>query len=232
MKFISNYSARSVDENPQTVGSWPLNLLEKINATIRDSFKRKGACHIMLTGGRSAALLYRAWSTSPDFPMSLIGVNFYFGDERAVPPDHHDSNYRLVLDTLFAAGVPKGVEIHRMRAESSDLDAEAERYAALLPDLMDVILLSMGEDGHIASLFPCCPELHEASRKVVPVTDSRLTFRRLTITPPVIEKAHYVFIMAIGNQKRVVYKVALSEPSNIDGIPARLVLNRTWIFGD
>ena len=90
----------------------------------------------------------------------------------------------------------------------------------------------MGEDGHIASLFPCRPELHEASRKVVPVAGSRLTFRRLTITSPVIEKAHYVFIMAIGNQKRAVYKAALSEPSNIDGIPARLTLNRTWIFGD
>jgi 6-phosphogluconolactonase len=97
---------------------------------------------------------------------------------------------------------------------------------------MDIILLSMGEDGHIASLFPCCPELHEASRKVVLVTDSRLTNRRLTITPPIIEKAHYVFIMALGNQKSAVYKAALSEPSNIDGIPARLVLNRTWIFGD
>ena len=232
MKFISNYSASSIDENPREVGSWPLNLLGKINAAIRDGFKRNGACNIMLTGGRSAALLYQAWSTSPDFPMSLTGVNFYFGDERAVPPDHKDSNYRLALDTLFAAGVPKGVEIHRMRAESSDLDAEAERYAVLLPDSMDIILLSMGEDGHIASLFPCRPELHEASRKVVPVTCSRLTFRRLTITPPVLKNAHYVFIMAIGNQKRAVYKAALSEPSNVDGIPARLVLNRTWIFGD
>jgi len=232
MKFISNYSVNSINENPREVGSWTLSLLEKINSEIQDSFKRNGACNIMLTGGRSAALLYQAWSTSPDFPMSLTGVNFYFGDERAVPPEHKDSNYRLALDTLFAAGVPKGVEIHRMRAEGSDLDAEAERYAALLPDSMDIILLSMGEDGHIASLFPCRPELHEVSRKVVPVTDSRLTFRRLTITSPVIEKAHHVFIMAIGNQKRAVYKAALSEPSNIDGIPARLTLNRTWIFGD
>ena len=230
MKFVSNYSASSIDENLQAVGSWPLNLLEKINAAIRDSFRRNGACHIMLTGGRSAALLYQAWSTSPDFPVSLTGVNFYFGDERAVPPDHHDSNYRLALDTLFAAGVPKGVEIHRMRAESSDLDAEAERYASLLPDSMDIILLSMGEDGHIASLFPFSPALHEVSRKVVQVTGTNAPFQRLTITNSVIKNAREIYVIATNKQKHALYKEAQSNPADIEAIPARMVLNRLWFF--
>jgi 6-phosphogluconolactonase len=159
-------------------------------------------------------------------------VQFYFGDERCVPPDHHASNYGMAMGTLFPNGMPKGVQSHRMEADGADVEAAANRYAALLPETIDVLLLSVGEDGHIASLFPHGAALRETVRRVVPVTGPKPPFQRLTITSPVIQSARHVFVMALGEQKRAVYEEALRDPEDIDSIPARLVLNRTWIFDD
>ena len=89
-------------------------------------------------------------------------MTLYFGDERRVPPDDEGSCYRLVRETLLRGVTPAGVE--RMRGEEPDGDAEAERYGALLPERLDVTLLSMGEDGHCASLFPGSPQLAERER--------------------------------------------------------------------
>lgn len=198
---------------------------------IERALLERGACDVMLTGGRSAERLYRAWAVLPDFG-KLRGVRFYFGDERCAPPDHPESNYGMAMSTLFAAGVPENASIYRMEADSIDVEIAADRYAALLPEAIDVLLLGMGDDGHIASLFPHGVLLHETRSRVMPVTGPKSPFRRLTITPPVIQNAREVFVLALGEQKRAVYEEALRDPANIDVIPARLVLNRTWIFGD
>ena len=81
-------------------------------------------------------------------------MSFYFGDERCVPPDHDESNYGMEMQTLFSHGVPIECSVFRMEADAIDIEAAAQRYADLLPDSIDVILLGVGEDGHIASLFP------------------------------------------------------------------------------
>ena len=107
----------------------------------------------MLTGGGSAARLYKAWRDLPAF-QQMIGVSFYFGDERCVPPDHEESNFGMVIQVLFPQGVPTGCSVFRMEADATNLETAAQRYADLLPDSIDVILLGVGEDGHIASLFP------------------------------------------------------------------------------
>ena len=77
-----------------------------------------------------------------------------FGDERCVPPDHDESNYGMAMQTLFSHGVPIECSVFRMEADAIDIEAAEQRYADLLPDSIDVILLGVGEDGHIASLFP------------------------------------------------------------------------------
>lgn len=206
--------------------------LSQIQSTIIEHLEEHRTCRVMLTGGRSAGQLYREWAKSPKHPMNLKGVRFYFGDERCVSPDHPESNYGMTMRTLFPDGKPGGVQIHRIEADSPVVEAAADRYAALLPEAIDVLLLSMGEDGHIASLFPHSAALRETQRRVLPVIVPKPPFQRLTITPPVIKSARHVFVIALGEQKYAMYKEALRDPMNIETIPARIVLNRTWIFGD
>lgn len=198
---------------------------------INRCLNNKNICNVMLTGGRSARRLYTALRYS--LKCELIGnINFFLSDERCVPPSDSESNYGLVMQTVFPDGQPDHVRIHRIEADSTNVEAAADRYAALLPEAIDVLLLSVGVDGHIASLFPLSAALSETRRSVVPVTGPNPPFQRLTITPSVIESARQVFVLALGEQKRAVYEETLRDPMDIDTIPARLVLNRTWIFGD
>ena len=147
-------------------------------------------------------------------------------------PSHTESNYRMVMADLFPNGIPSEVSLYRMEAEAEDLEVASDTYSQQLPDEIDVLLLSIGEDGHISSLFPQSVSLHEHTKKVIPITGPKAPHQRLTITPKVIKGARHVFVMAIGEQKRAVYEKALQDPEDIDSLPARLVLNRNWIFGD
>ena len=202
-----------------------------VHKAIQKNLMEHESCNIMLTGGRSAEYFYRAWNAVPDFQM-LRGVNFYFGDERCVPPDDLHSNYGLVMGTLFPRGLPEHAQIFRMEAESKDIEAAADSYAAIIPQVIDVLLLGVGGDGHIASLFPHSEALDITHRLVVPVICPAPPFRRLTITPNIIQSAREVFVLALGQQKRSIYEDALCDPADIKSIPARLVLNATWIFGE
>ena len=80
----------------------------------------------MLTGGRSAARLYKAWRDLPAF-QQMTGVNFYFGDERWVPPDLAESNYGMVMQPLFQHGVPTGCSAFRMGADTTYLEMATQR---------------------------------------------------------------------------------------------------------
>ena len=124
------------------------------------------------------------------------------------------------------------IQIFRMEAEKMNIEAVADSYAALIPQVIDVLLLGVGKDGHIASLFPHSEALDITHRLVVPVMGLVPPFRRLTITPHIIRSAREVFVLALGQQKRSIYEDALRDPADIKSIPARLVLNATWIFGD
>ncbi|WP_459950534.1 6-phosphogluconolactonase [Denitratisoma sp. agr-D3] len=210
---------------------WARFLLEKIAASVAERRGQNGRCSVALTGGRSAERLYRVGAASHDFLARMQNVDFFFGDERCVPPDHADSNYRLVMDTLFASGLPKGAYVHRIEADSANLEEAADRYGSRLPSSIDVLLLSMGEDGHIASIYPRSPAIVESKRRVIPVKGSRPPYLRLTLTPTTIQKAHHVFVLALGPQKRAIYEEALRKPLDVDQIPARLVLSREWTFG-
>lgn len=185
---------------------------------------------VMLTGGRSAAQLYASWALLPEFSC-LTGVDFYFGDERCVPPADADSNFGLAMRTLFAAGVPDGCAVHSMEAECADMAAAADRYGARLPPVIDILLLGIGEDGHVASLFPHSEALWETRRRVVAVVGPKPPVRRLTVTPPVIRHSKAVFVLAPG-AKAALRAAARQEPDDVDAMPARLVLGATWLPGD
>ena len=155
---------------------------------------------LVLTGGTTAGAAYRllaseAWRDRLDWSQ----VTLYFGDERRVPPDDEGSCYRLAMETL--AGVTPA-HIERMRGEEPDGEAEADRYAALLPERLDVTLLSMGEDGHCASLFPGSPQLAERERLCVTGLAPYAPYERITLTLPALDRSRLVLILALGERKR------------------------------
>lgn len=208
---------------------WPTKAGGLISESINSVLAELGECSVMLTGGRSAACLYEVWRDLPAF-QQMTGVRFYFGDERCVPPDHSDSNYGLAIQTLFKHGVPAGCSVFRMEADAKNLEGAAQRYADLLPDSIDVLLLGVGEDGHIASLFPNSTALQERSRRIIPITGPKPPFERLTITPPVIAQAKSIFVLATGPAKAAVLSMACQSPGNFNLVPARLVLDATWLL--
>jgi len=167
------------------------------------------------------------WAEFSDFAQ-LHNVDFFFGDERCVPPEHEESNFGLAMRTLFRFGVPKGCDVHRIEADSKDKNSAATRYSELLPDSISLLLLSLGEDGHIASLFPGSPALHE-TRKVVPVIGPKPPADRFTITPIVIDKAESIVTLATGEEKIHPFREALFSSGLVELCPARLVSHATWL---
>jgi 6-phosphogluconolactonase len=173
---------------------------------------------LVLTGGTTAGAAYELlaapeWRERIDWPR----VTLYFSDERRVPPDDPGSCYRLVSETLLTGLTPAAVE--RMRGEEPDGEAESDRYAALLPERFDVTLLSMGEDGHCASLFPGSPQLGERTRLCTTGLAPYRPYERITLTLPALARSRLVLIMALGERKRE----ALARIRAGEQLPAAMV---------
>lgn len=207
---------------------WARPVADAIQAVIEDTIVLRRKCSLMLTGGTTVQEIYRRWAARPDFPHTQIA--YYFGDERCVPADHPDSNYGMACQSLFPGGVPQYVCIHPMEGDSLDCEAAARRYEALLPDHIDVLLLGVGEDGHIASLFQGGPATEEMSRKVMPVIGPKPPPRRLTVTPKVIAEAGVVFLLATGRQKGKILARVLNDAGPLQELPVRNALRATWLL--
>lgn len=212
-------------------GGWPVLSARLIQERVEAALTAHGKCSVLLTGGRSAERLYMAWAGLDAFAR-LTGVDFYFGDERCVPPDHPDSNYGLVLRSLFARGMPHRCSVFRMEADHPDRESAARRYGELLPDKIDVILFGVGDDGHIASMFPGSEPLHEARRKVVPVTGPTPPRERLTITSHVVTGAGAVFLLAPGKEKSGILDRVLKSAGDFMSLPVLLPGNAIWLLDD
>lgn len=209
---------------------WPVQAAQVIQTHITSVLIAKAQCSVMLTGGRSAERLYLAWAQLPAF-RQMAGVQFYFGDERCVPPEHPESNSGMAMRTLFDRGVPAGCLVFRMEADEANREAVALRYEEALPDKIDVLLLGVGEDGHIASLFPGSFALQEKERRVLAITGPKPPYDRFTITPLVIKQASAIFVLAIGEAKARILVKALQEKAEFDRMPACLALaNATWLL--
>jgi 6-phosphogluconolactonase len=181
----------------------------------RRAVATRGAFTVALPGG-SVATTFFPRLAQVDFDWSK--TDFFWGDERAVPPDHPDSNYALARSLwLEPVGVPQP-RIHRMPADAPDLRAAAAAYERELeasagrPPRLDLVLLGVGPDGHVCSLFPGHPLLAERSRWVAVVEDSpKPPPRRLTLTLPVLTAAELVVIAALGASKAAVVREALED---------------------
>jgi 6-phosphogluconolactonase len=147
-------------------------------------------------------------------------VQVFFGDERHVPPDHPDSNFRMANETLLSKVPIPEENIHRMHCENPDAAQAAAEYDAELAHAFqlksgnfprfDLILLGMGPDGHTASLFPKTEALNELTKRVVANWVHKFNTWRVTFTRPTINNAASVMLMVAGQDKAT----ALAEVMN------------------
>jgi 6-phosphogluconolactonase len=181
-----------------------------------------------LSGGRTPAELYGRLAR-PDSGIDWSRVELLFADERGVPPTDPESNYWMARKALIEpAGIAPG-RVHRMPAEREDLEEAARRYEPLLAEPLDLLILGVGEDGHVASLFPGSPLLEEGTRRVAVVLDGpKPPRRRLTLTPRAIAEALAVSVLATGAEKARAVARALQGEATPAEIPARLVRGRDW----
>ena len=136
----------------------------------------------------------------------------------------------MVTHYLFLKGIPKGCAVKKMEGYASDREAAARSYEQPFPEFIDVLLLSVGQDGHIASLFPGDLALLETTRSVVSIVGPKQPPERLTITPRVIQSTKSTFLFALGEEKGRILAQALEQPDDIASLPVRLVLGSTWVL--
>ena len=190
---------------------------DRLTIAARLAQKNGRALSLVLPGGSVAEIFLPVIAEAA---VDWAQVNVFWGDERAVGPDHPESNYRLADALLLSRVAIDRARVHRMPADGPELDAGASAYEAELvrvlgkPPRFDVVLLGVGPDGHVCSLFPGHQALEETSRRVVAVTDApKPPPRRLTLTLAALEGAE-IYIAAFGAAKAEVVRSALLTPAS------------------
>jgi 6-phosphogluconolactonase len=191
----------------------------------------------VLSGGTTPLHLFARMS-DPDVLAKLPGgfwrfVHFFWGDERSVPPDHPDSNYRQARDALFCRiGIPEE-NVHRIRPElgapadaAASYENDIRRFFILSPEEVprfDLVFLGMGEDGHIASLFPYSHILNEKTRLAAASLVARLNAYRITLTLPVFNNAACIIFLVQGSGKAQTLARVMAGAWCPDQLPAQAV---------
>ena len=208
---------------------------DEVCAVSKAAIQARGRFTWTLAGGSTPRRLYELLAQPPhsgqiDWPR----VEIFFGDERGVPPDQPESNYRLARESLLDHVPLSPSCIHRIHGESPDLPAEARRYqdkmaavfgipSAQQPPALDLIILGLGVDGHTASLFPGQPALEETQRWFAASDSPQPPFRRITATVPLINAARNVIFLVSGADKAAALHQVLDGPRDPSRFPAQLV---------
>ncbi len=203
----------------------------KYIAGLMDDFiKENGKCTFVLAGGSTPKGLYETLASDPyKNSIDWNKVHFFWGDERCVPPDHEDSNYRMVQEAMIDHLDISSGNIHRIPAEEKPADA-AREYENSLKSFFgdkeefprfDIILLGIGDDGHTASLFPGTTAIDENDRWVTEVYVPQLDTHRITMAFPVINNGRNVIFLVTGETKAKVVNKILKDGSL--SLPASLI---------
>lgn len=196
--------------NPDAVAS---ETADRFVAAARDAIEERGIFRVALSGGGTPKQVYpRILDPDRRDGVDWGRVEFFWGDERAVPPDHPDSNFGAAYGMLISQ-LPnvRPDRIHRMPAEAPDLDAAALSYESELrlafgargdaPPDFDLVWLGMGPDGHTASLFPGSAALDEQERWAVANWAPEQEAWRMTLTLPVLNAGREVLFVVTGADK-------------------------------
>jgi len=215
---------------------------ERVTALLEAAIAAQGVAAVSLTGGETPDLLYqmladekRPWRRRIDWQRLRV----FWGDEREVPPDHPESNYGLAYRLLLQYVDVPTTQVHRMRGELPASDAgrlydavlRARRDQTVGP-LFDVMLLGIGSNAHIASIFPFSPLL--AGREAPPFTERNISLAtgvavpglsrwRITMTPQALLDSAQIIMIATGASKAGAIAAAIEGPADVEKYPAQLL---------
>jgi 6-phosphogluconolactonase len=214
---------------------------EAIVSDAARAVEERGRFDWALAGGSTPRALYRLLADDPyRARLPWNAIHFYWGDERHVPPDHADSNYRMAREAMLDRVPVPAENVHRIPAELPDAEAAAKEYEATLRSIFtvaaggwprfDLVQLGLGAEGHTASLFPGSPLLAERARWVAaPWVEAQQTFR-ITLTPPVLNHARRAMFLVSGEEKAAALHAVLQGPREPAVYPAQIVVgNRLWL---
>ena len=202
---------------------------------IEEAVAARGRARIAISGGSTPKATF-ALIADPHHPfvnrIPWEHLELFFVDERTVPPDHPDSNYRMTKEALLDKVGMKPEQIHRMKGELEPEVAAAEyefdlrrtfRLEGAEAPRFDIVTLGMGDDGHTASLFPHTEAIHEMGRLVVANQVPQKDTWRVTLTWPVINHAREVFFLIAGTDKAEPLKEVFLGPKDVERLPSQLI---------
>ena len=204
---------------------------ERFAELARAAVAERGVFSAALAGGTTPRRVYELLA-GEDFRAQVPweGVHVFFGDERAVPPDHADSNYRMAHEALLSLVPIPAENVHRMRGEG-DAAANASLYEDELRGYfgdaewprLDLVMLGMGDDGHTASLFPNTSALEEQRAWAVANWVEKFDAWRVTLTAPAINRARHIIFTVTGAGKAERLAEILKGERDPTRLPSQLI---------
>jgi 6-phosphogluconolactonase len=204
-----------------TIGELAEEFAGEIIAKISQQAKTGKAFYVMLSGGSTPKLLFGFLANFSSKVKSWEHVHFYWGDERCVPPDDPESNYRMAKEELLDKIQIPAANIHRIFGEN-DPDLEALRYAEEISNIpvFDLIMLGMGDDGHTVSIFPNNLDLMNSPKLCETAIHPKTGQKRITITGKVINSAEVVAFLVTGKNKAGIIAEIFSKTGSYLAYPA------------
>jgi 6-phosphogluconolactonase len=194
-----------------------------------------GQFTVVLSGGSTPRRLFQLLAAPPyRDKVDWEKVEFFWGDERTVPPDHPDSNFHMANEALLQRLQVAPKQIHRIEAEREDQEAAARDYQTEIahvfrvpeqgePPSFDLILLGLGPDGHTASLFPHTEAVMESHRWIARNYVSKLNTNRITMTAPILNRGKFILFLVAGADKAEALHGVLDGPKDPHRLPAQLI---------
>lgn len=209
---------------------------------VDEAVDRRGRARVAISGGSTPKAAF-ALLADPAQPwrgrMQWNRLDLYWVDERCVPPDDQESNFRMTREALLDRVPLRSEQIHRMEGEL-DPEAAASRYESELRNgfrlegaewpRFDLVQLGMGPDGHTASLFPHTEALNEMSRLTAANHVVQMDTWRITLTWPVINQASSVFFLIGGADKAQILNDVLTGPRDVERLPSQLICPASGIL--
>ncbi len=175
---------------------------------------------VALSGGSTPKVLDQLLADQFQTQLPWPRIQFFWSDERHVPPDHPDSNYRMAHEALLSRVPVPESHVHRVRSEKPSAQEAADEYEKVMVPRLDLILLGLGTDGHTASIFPGSEVLHETKRLVAAPWVEKLNTYRITMTLPLLNNGASILFLVSGAEKAQIVKEVLEGPKKY---PAQFV---------
>ena len=221
---------------------WIHNTIEDLNnaaasqiaSNLIKASRLRGKANISLSGGSTPTGVYKALAQKQyQTSVPWNAVHFFWGDERCVPPEDPESNYRRAYDSLLKDIPVDPAKIHRIKGELSPEEAASDYTKVLLRfaqgnhswPIFDIAVMGMGEDGHTASLFPGMFDPREDINPVIPANATYLgrPASRVTLTPLVFNTSRNVIFLVVGDAKAGMLQKAISDQKDLENIPAQRI---------